>query len=204
MSLFKHTFTEDRVNSWPKGGLDLLLLGVSGVGRVVGDIVAISLARAWRYNTSEAGGWRRRCLATAWNTPGSMGRAFLIWNTKIKCYKLLNGDSISTMMVVSWDGHSPSQFLIIGLRLARILEFEGNYTPSLETGLPLWNNCSLICRSLTTHSSSTFFCLSVSNISLGENGLSTILVHSSLYQFLVSGTLECYTSVWAYLGPKGT
>ena len=42
-------------------------------------------------------------------------------------------DSISMMIVVSSTGQSPSKFLIIGLRLARILEFEGKRTPSLET-----------------------------------------------------------------------
>ena len=33
-------------------------------------------------------------------------------------------DSISLMIEVSSTGQSPSKFLIIGLRLARILEFE--------------------------------------------------------------------------------
>ena len=42
-------------------------------------------------------------------------------------------DSISTIIVVSSDGQSPSKFLIIGLRLARLVEFDGNCTPSLET-----------------------------------------------------------------------
>ena len=51
-------------------------------------------------------------------------------------------DSISLMIEFSSTGQSPSKFLIIGLRLARILEFEGKRTPSLalETRIMSFSN----------------------------------------------------------------
>ena len=78
-------------------------------------------------------------------------------------------DSISMMMVVSSDGQSLSKCLIIGLRLARILEFEGNWTPSLETRRmsfvkSLDCDLSLIGNALFFN----FVDLSVTIISLGE------------------------------------
>ena len=60
----------------------------------------------------------------------TLNAVILIMVQVIQCRMV---DSISVMIVVSSTGQSPSKFLIIGLRLARILEFEGKRTPSLET-----------------------------------------------------------------------
>ena len=78
-------------------------------------------------------------------------------------------DSICMMMVVSSDGQSPSKCLIIKLQLARILEFEGNWTPSLETRRMSFEK-SLDCD-LCLIGNALFFNfvdLSVTIISLGE------------------------------------
>ena len=78
-------------------------------------------------------------------------------------------DSISMRIVVSSEGQSPSKFLIKGLRLARLLELDGNWTRSLDTRRMSFE-IALACNFYLLGNTQllNFVELSVTIISLGE------------------------------------